>query len=137
METLVVPRHAMKVYTFGAPRVGNQAFSNAFHAAVPHCFRICNYWDGITRCPTPSMGFDHCGCAVLVHSETGDLYIDGASRDPISQWFTSFEAFVQYESQNILSWITGDAIKHHKEETYATSLHRVMEALDRKSPSAR
>ena len=33
---------ALKVYTFGSPRVGNHSFAQEFQACVPDCWHIIN-----------------------------------------------------------------------------------------------
>jgi triacylglycerol lipase len=50
------------VYTFGQPRVGNQAFANALNAAVgTRIFRIVNDRDIVPRVPFFGMGYCHYG----------------------------------------------------------------------------
>jgi triacylglycerol lipase len=50
------------VYTFGQPRVGNEAFAGAVHAAFgPRIFRFINDRDIVPRVPLFGMGFRHYG----------------------------------------------------------------------------
>ncbi|KXZ45673.1 hypothetical protein GPECTOR_52g70 [Gonium pectorale] len=53
------------MYTYGAPRVGNKAFAEAFNALVPDAFRCANDDDIVPRVPR-LMGFCHVGTPVLL-----------------------------------------------------------------------
>ncbi|KXZ45674.1 hypothetical protein GPECTOR_52g71 [Gonium pectorale] len=53
------------MYTYGAPRVGNKAFAEAFNALVPDAFRCTNDKDVVPRVPR-LMGFCHVGTPVLL-----------------------------------------------------------------------
>jgi triacylglycerol lipase len=70
------PPHA--VYTFGSPRVGNQAFASALGAAA--VYRVVNGADVVTTLPPESLGYRH----------TGELHQIGPSplepRGSVSWW---------------------------------------------------
>ncbi len=60
LATLAATRHAPKaVYTFGSPRVGNQAFADSL-ANVP-IYRVVVDEDVVTTVPPENMGFRHVG----------------------------------------------------------------------------
>ena len=46
-------------YTFGSPKVGNQAFVDSYNRRVPQTFRIINGGDGVTWLPRPWQGYAH------------------------------------------------------------------------------
>lgn len=46
----------VNVYTFGAPRVGDQDFANWANSKIPHIFRICGTADPIPRVPNKRAG---------------------------------------------------------------------------------
>ena len=64
------------VYTFGQPRVGNQAFANIYNAATngDSCnsslrditFRVVNQNDIVPRLPGVLMGYRHCGQEIFL-----------------------------------------------------------------------
>ena len=49
------------LYTFGSPRVGDERFSDAFDVKFNRHYRMVNNNDIVTRVPTRSMGYRHCG----------------------------------------------------------------------------
>lgn len=54
------------VYTFGQPRVGDEAFAQAVHQALgTRIFRFVNDRDIVPRVPFFGMGFRHYGCEVF------------------------------------------------------------------------
>lgn len=60
LATLAAARHAPSaVYTFGSPRVGNQAFIASLHN-VP-IYRIVDDEDVVTTVPSEALGFRHAG----------------------------------------------------------------------------
>jgi predicted lipase len=50
---------SLQLYTFGAPRVGNDDFVNSFRQRVPHSYRFVYGWDVVTRIPRAWQGFQH------------------------------------------------------------------------------
>jgi hypothetical protein len=46
-------------YTFGQPRVGNQAFANWFQATHPNIYRLIDYADIVPHLPPSNLGFLH------------------------------------------------------------------------------
>lgn len=46
-------------YTFGQPRVGNQAFADWYEATHPNTFRLVDYADIVTHLPPSNLGFVH------------------------------------------------------------------------------
>lgn len=46
-------------YTFGQPRVGNEAFANWFQSANPNVYRLVDYADIVTHLPPSNIGFLH------------------------------------------------------------------------------
>ncbi|KAK4537262.1 hypothetical protein CDCA_CDCA11G3287 [Cyanidium caldarium] len=138
----LVPQHSLVLYNFGAPRVGDERFAQRFDQLVPCSFRVSNYKDGVPRCPTPSMGFDHCGRCVLMNGDEAQLYVDGEydgdngdAPNPIVKLFTTFGDFMLFESQSLRVWISGEAIEHHKEQRYADALRSVLQGARRPTRS--
>ncbi|MEM9949981.1 MAG: lipase family protein [Chloroflexota bacterium] len=52
-------RKAPALYTYGAPRMGNQKFCNALIDYLPHITRVVNGVDLVTRLPLPVIGYRH------------------------------------------------------------------------------
>ncbi len=46
-------------YTFGQPRVGNQAFADWFEAGHPNTYRLIDYADIVPHLPPSNLGFIH------------------------------------------------------------------------------
>jgi predicted lipase len=55
------PDHPEQVvaYTFGSPKVGNQAFVDSYNRRVPGTFRIVNGGDGVPWLPRSWQGYEH------------------------------------------------------------------------------
>ena len=49
----------IELFTFGAPRVGNQALIESFIRRVPNCYRFIYGWDIVTRVPRQWQGYEH------------------------------------------------------------------------------
>ena len=77
------------VYTFGAPRVGNGAFANAYDRRVPRTFRVVNEKDPVSHLSI--MGGSHCGFEIDIDS-AGNLVCDPLVIEhllrPGGGWFT-------------------------------------------------
>ena len=54
-----VTGQSIQLYTFGAPRVGNQALINSFQQRVPQSHRFVYGWDIVTRIPRSWQGYVH------------------------------------------------------------------------------
>lgn len=50
---------AEAVYTFGQPRVGNEAFANYYSKFLPETFRVINNADIVPHLPATSAGYQH------------------------------------------------------------------------------
>ncbi|MBD2258557.1 lipase family protein [Pseudanabaena sp. FACHB-2040] len=59
---------AIEVYTFGAPRVGNQALAESYNQRVPDSFRYVFGWDIVTRTPRSWQGYTHVEKEVVLGS---------------------------------------------------------------------
>ena len=85
---------SLKMYNFGSPRAGNQAFANQFEeflekGYIDNAYRIVNSQDIIARVPRPTgmmnVDYEHCGKTVLIeepfrnNDSDGE---DGVERDP-------------------------------------------------------
>uniref|UniRef100_A0A7S1TLZ3 Fungal lipase-type domain-containing protein n=1 Tax=Erythrolobus australicus TaxID=1077150 RepID=A0A7S1TLZ3_9RHOD len=68
-----VPDASMKVYTFGQPRVGNEAFSRYFDERVSSFYRIVNNHDIVPHLPLRSAGFRHVGEEMWFSSELSNV----------------------------------------------------------------
>jgi len=49
------------LYTYGQPRVGNQAFADYLQAQVPATYRVINYADTVPHVPPSAFSFKHGG----------------------------------------------------------------------------
>ena len=63
-------------YSFGSPRVGNEAFCEAFNALVPTCYRFANAKDAVTSVPR-MIGFAHVGQRVTLFEDGTVTFGDG------------------------------------------------------------
>lgn len=82
LATLAAARREPKaVYTFGSPRVGNQAFVSSL-AHIPIC-RVIDDKDAVTIVPPEIMGFRHVGT---------EQYLSGNSAESILTWLKHFGA---------------------------------------------
>jgi len=75
LATLAAARHAPRaVYTFGSPRVGNQAFIDSL-CNVP-VYRIVDDEDVITTVPSEELGFRHVGTELLLIAPRHKFFLD-------------------------------------------------------------
>ncbi len=49
----------LEAYTFGSPRVGNQAFVDSYNRRMPDTWRVVNGWDAVVGVPAPWQGYRH------------------------------------------------------------------------------
>ncbi|MGF1568169.1 MAG: Mbeg1-like protein [Nodosilinea sp.] len=59
---------SFEVYTFGAPRVGNEAMVASYNQRIPNSYRFIYGWDIVTRVPRDWQGFAHVEAAVQLGS---------------------------------------------------------------------
>ncbi|KAJ0408601.1 hypothetical protein P43SY_008948 [Pythium insidiosum] len=62
------------VYTFGEPRVGNDAFSAELHHAIPSIFRVTHFRDVVPHLPPTWIGFRH-GPQEVFYDEYATSYV--------------------------------------------------------------
>ncbi len=75
LATLAAARHAPgAVYTFGSPRVGNQAFIDTL-CAVP-IYRVVDDQDVIATVPSKALGFRHAGTELLLGAPSRGFSFD-------------------------------------------------------------
>jgi triacylglycerol lipase len=55
----VTDNFTFSVYTYGAPRVGNQALVESFNRRIPDSYRLVYGWDVVTRVPRDWQGYSH------------------------------------------------------------------------------
>ena len=76
--------HIKEVYTFGQPRVGNEAWVKAFEArmAGKSYFRVVSYMDPVPHLP-PSllMGYRHAGPEVWYSSTAGEARLSATKTE--------------------------------------------------------
>ncbi len=53
------PKLSVEAYSFGAPRVGNKAFTKSYNRRVPDTWRVVNGWDAVVGLPAPWQGYRH------------------------------------------------------------------------------
>ena len=136
---------SLKMYNFGSPRVGNDAFCAKFDAmvesgAINEAYRIVNGQDVVARTPRTvnalvlgNIGYDHCGPTVLI-TEYADrdnendnirsremLWIEGQSDDascPVRDGNLADRGFAQREMKLLQSIFSGEGLSHHMEDKY-------------------
>jgi predicted lipase len=59
---------SFEVYTFGAPRVGNQAMVESYDRRIPNSYRFVYGWDIVTRIPRSWQGYAHVEKAIQIGS---------------------------------------------------------------------
>jgi len=75
LATLAAARHAPSaVYTFGSPRVGNQAFIASL-CSVP-IYRIVDDEDVVTTVPSEVLGFRHVGTDLLLVAPRHEFFLN-------------------------------------------------------------
>lgn len=62
------------LYTFGSPRVGDQAFATYFDKIVPDAFRIVHKNDIVPHVPQRFLGFRHVSQEIWYYGEAGSTY---------------------------------------------------------------
>jgi len=68
------------VYTYGAPRIGNEAFAALVDSKLPEFFRVVNRQDIVTRLPRG--GYTHFGRGILLLNRTAGDTAPGPCRTP-------------------------------------------------------
>ncbi len=83
---------AIDVYTFGAPRVGNDAFSDSYNRRIPNTWRVVNGWDAVTGLPAPWQGYRHVEETVKLAQKFTWKLITGSFEDhKISRYIAAIE----------------------------------------------
>lgn len=59
---------SFEVYTFGAPRVGNEAMVESYNRRIPKSYRFVYGWDIVTRIPRTWQGYAHVEEAIQLGS---------------------------------------------------------------------
>ncbi|KXZ49775.1 hypothetical protein GPECTOR_19g226 [Gonium pectorale] len=73
----------ISLYTYGAPRVGNQAFAEDFDARVTDAWRMVNPKDVVPRVPPVSARYCHCG----THCRVKQGRVEVMPREKEVSWF--------------------------------------------------
>jgi predicted lipase len=74
-------RIAVEAYTFGSPRVGNDAFVESFNVRVPNSWRVVNGWDAVVGLPAPWRGYRHVDTAIKLERGFNWRIITGSIED--------------------------------------------------------
>ena len=70
------------VFTFGEPRVGNQAFRDFYSKGSHVSWRVTHWRDPVPKLPLSSMGFKHHGTEVFYNSDSSSYtQCDGTGHD--------------------------------------------------------
>ena len=81
------------LYTFGQPRTGDKVFSSNFNKLFGEkTFRVVNDKDLVTRIPPQSMGYEHIGRLVYIHSN------EKLVRNPGDRIKRTLESYVNKEA---------------------------------------
>ena len=70
----------VRVYTYGEPRVGNEAFAKAYGETVGESWRVVNGGDVVSRVPMRNFGYEHEGTEVWM--EGGEVKVCEGGEDP-------------------------------------------------------
>lgn len=71
------------VISYGAPRVGNLAFSQLFAKRVGTSWRVVHWDDIVPTVPLKGMGFHHVGTEILYNLENTSYQVcNGSGEDP-------------------------------------------------------
>jgi hypothetical protein len=66
------PTGALKFYSFGSPRIGNDVFTDYFMNLLPNVYqRVTHYTDVVVQIPPRQMGFNHAGNEVWYYNDKG------------------------------------------------------------------
>ncbi len=85
LATLAAARRTPRaLYTFGSPRVGNQAFVDSL-AHIP-IYRIVDDQDIVTTLPPESLGFRHAGTALILQGKEPSTAFFDKLRSPPKRW---------------------------------------------------
>lgn len=63
-----IPHPAIRIYTFGSPKVGNKSFAQSLDKKVKCCYRVEQDGDIVTLLP-PSGWYSHAGIQVVISAE--------------------------------------------------------------------
>lgn len=74
--------HVEYVYTYGQPRVGNQAFATFYESRIPNTFRVVNYADMVPHVPPSAFSFKHGGHEMWYNPRGMKTYKTCVSEDP-------------------------------------------------------
>lgn len=141
---------SLKMYNFGSPRVGNDAFCKKFDdmvatRVIDEAYRIVNDQDVIARTPRTlnalvlgNIGYNHCGPTVLImeYANSNDkvdnirntremLWIEGQTDStacPVRDGNFVDKAFAQREMKLLSSIFSGEGLSHHMEDKYYQSM---------------
>ncbi|MEO0456762.1 MAG: lipase family protein [Cyanobacteria bacterium P01_A01_bin.114] len=72
---------AVEAYTFGAPKVGNQAFVDSYNRRVPDNWRVVNGWDVVSGLPRRWQGYRHVDQAIKLKRKFSWRIITGSFED--------------------------------------------------------
>lgn len=106
----------VRIYTFGAPRVGNSEFARYFEEVFDgrEAFRVVNGEDIVARLPRHGnsagavLDYEHCGRTVLIDEEAdaardfGGWWIEGESADAVCPLRDPSPVTNPFSSQNLL-----------------------------------
>lgn len=83
---------SIEAYTFGSPRVGNDAFTESYNQRVPDTWRIVNGWDAVVGLPAPWQGYRHVDLTIkLARDFTWKIITGSFSDHKISSYISAIE----------------------------------------------
>mmetsp|Transcript_46903 Transcript_46903/g.77611 ORF Transcript_46903/g.77611 Transcript_46903/m.77611 type:complete len:742 (-) Transcript_46903:731-2956(-) len=108
----------VRLYTFGAPRVGNTDFARYFDSLGLEAFRIVNGLDIVARLPRHRnsagavLDYEHCGRTVLVDAaaEGQRFWVEGESEDAVCPLREASPLANPFGSQRILGDVSQAAL---------------------------
>ena len=90
------------VYTFGQPRVGNQAFADFYMTGTHVSWRLTHHKDPVPHLPMEALGFQHVGTEVYFNEDNSQFKVcDGTAED-----HSCADQFPFYEALSISDHLT-------------------------------
>jgi len=75
---------SMDMYTFGSPRVGDNAFAASFNTMIHSHYRVTHYRDPVPHVPAMLFGFHHTAREIHEsHTDTTVKVCDQSGEDPM------------------------------------------------------
>ena len=118
-----IDRSRLFLYTFGMPRVGNQAYAEDHERRVTNSFRVVNYYDTIQTMPWELYGYQHHGPAVYVDS-------DGHISYPVNTAESHVEFAESSTSLRTICCNVINSVKNYVSDTFADAPQALKQSIN-------